>query len=283
MNTPASRASTQIPDNSAADGLRLELAALIEKIDELQLRVAPLLTARYQAVLGQLALKLLTLQLAVQSARYRAESLQARINRGEALNEEDLTEIDQAIELRLAEWRQQLCEQEKTLLEAQSFLANITFADAGEARRVKTAYRLLARYLHPDASPENQDLFEKYWANVQDAYENIDAVLIEALLHLVEHAVNARSGVAALAEPAVEVERLRALVLGHAERLAHITSQAPHCYANLLADEVWVAARQGELEVLITAESARLAQIVIRHAEQLAQLGIDQAPSTGDI
>ena len=283
MNTPASRASTQIPDNSAADGLRLELAALIEKIDELKLRVGPFLTAHYQAVLGHLELKLLTLQLAVQSARYRAESLQARINRGETLDLAGLIDIDQAIELRLAEWRQQLCVQEKTLLEAQNLLANVTFTDADEAKRVKTAYRLLARCLHPDASPENKDLFEKYWPNVQDAYERIDAVLIEALLHLVEHAVNARTGGAALAEPAVEVDRLRALVLGHAERLAHITSQTPHCYADLLTDEVWVAARQSELDASITEESGRLAQLVIRHAEQLAQLGIDQAPSMGDI
>jgi hypothetical protein len=123
---------------------------LIESIDELQSRVGPFLTARYQAVLGRLELQLLELQIEVLSTRRRTESLQSCVNRGESVT----AEIELRIETELADWRRQVLAQEQVLTEARDFLAGLTLADADDVKRVKAAYRHLARWLHPDASPE---------------------------------------------------------------------------------------------------------------------------------
>lgn len=268
-------------DNKLADALRGELSAIIESIDELQNRVAPVLEAQYQAALGRLELQLLSLQIEVQAARRHVELLQSRLNRGEVVTTEWLTEINAQIATELAEWQQQLQKGAQTLSAAQIFLASLTTADADEIKRVKTAYRRLARYLHPDASPENSDLFERYWPTVQDAYLRFDVALIEALLHLVAHANSERSGNFPADDREIELDRLRRLIAAQAERLARLKTQAPFCYAEQLADETWVAARQAELEARIADESARLAHFVIRQSELLAQVGINSPAKKG--
>jgi hypothetical protein len=257
-----------------ADQLRHELSAVIEAIDEMQTRIAPMLTARYQAALGRLELQLLELQIAVRSARRRIEFLQSRINHGEPVTADCLSEIDDRIATELAEWRLQVASQAQALAEAQDFLARVTFADSNEVTRVKTAYRRLARYLHPDASPENSDLFQRYWPVVQEAYQRIDAALIEALQHLVEHAVEERSDKLPVVDRASELDRLRTLIAIHAERLAHLKTMPPHCYADLLTNDAWVADRQAVLEEAIASQSEQLALLVIRQSELITQPGI---------
>ena len=257
-----------------ADQLRHELSAVIEAIDEMQTRIAPMLTARYQVALGRLELQLLELQIEVRSARRRIEFLQSRINRGEPVTAACLSEINDRITTELAEWRRQVTTQAQALAEAQDFLARVTFADSNETKRVKTAYRRLARYLHPDTSPENGDLFQRYWAVVQEAYQRIDAALIEALLHLVEHAVNERSDKLPVVDSTSELDRLRTLIATHAERLAHLKTMPPHCHAELLTNDAWVADRQAVLEEAIASQSDQLALLVIRQSELITLPGI---------
>lgn len=268
---------SEAPDSkNTADNLRRELAALLEAIEEMQTKSGPLLTARYQATLGRLELQLLELQIEIQVSRLRIESLQSRINLGQPVTTAYLAEIDHRIKVELADWRRQFEMQEQAWIDAREFLAGVTYADADDAKRVKAAYRQLARWLHPDASPENCDLFEKYWPSVQEAYQRLDVALIEALLHLVEHAVNERSNKTSVDDQPAEIERLRVLIATHAERLARLKAEPPHCYADLLMDDAWIAARQTELEKAIATTSGLLAWIVIRQAELMG--GLDTNP-----
>ena len=213
------------------------------------------------------------LQIDVQATRRRIELLQASVNHGTPITQEGVAEIDHRIATELADWRWQLVAREHALADAREFLAGIVLVDAGEATRVKSAYRRLARWLHPDASPENFDLFQKYWPAVQEAYRRVDRGLIEALLHLVEHALDTRAGKQSADIPS-ELDRLRVFVATHAERLARLRTEPPHCYAELLTDDAWVAARQSALERAIAAESERLAQLVMRLAELMARICI---------
>lgn len=283
MTLLSATATARAPVESPADNLRHELAALLETIEEMQTKSGPLLTARYQATLGRLELQLLELQIETQATRRRIESLQTRINLGQPVTVACLTEIDTRIALELADWRRQLETREQAWINARELLASVTYVDADEAKRVKAAYRQLARWLHPDASPENNDLFEKYWPSVQDAYQRLDFALIEALLHLVEHAVNERSNKMPEDDQPAEIERLRVLIATHADRLAQLQAEPPHCYANLLMDDAWIAARQVELEEAIAAESELLAQLVIRQAELLGNLGVNQCIAPGGL
>jgi hypothetical protein len=196
---------------STGDSLRHDLAALLETIDEMQTKSGPLLTARYQSTLGRLELQRLELQIEILATRRRIESLQSIINCGQPLTATCLSAIETRIERELADWWRQLETQEQACVEAREFLANVAFADADEARRVKAAYRQLARFLHPDASPENSDLFEKYWPSVQDAYKRV-ALVVGAPLGLRREPANPHD------ELAIEILAESGLKLGYIPR-----------------------------------------------------------------
>jgi hypothetical protein len=266
---------------SQSDRLRRELAVLLETLETMQTKSGPLLTARYQATLGRLELQLLELQIDSQTLRHRIEALQSRLNLGQPVTADCLADIDRQIETTLVNWRQQLESQEQAWVAAREFLAGVTQVDADEARRVKTAYRQLARWLHPDASPQNRDLFDKYWPAVQAAYQQFDSALIEALQHLVGHALAERTERSPPPDDPDELARLRALINIHAERLARLHTEPPHCYADCLMDDAWIAVRQTELEAAIAAASAQLAQWFIRQSDLLGQLGIATGTPTG--
>ncbi|MDP2810703.1 MAG: hypothetical protein Q8O34_11195 [Rhodocyclaceae bacterium] len=266
---------------SIADQLREELSALIETIEEMQTKTGPLLIARYQATLGRLEIQLLELQIEAQATRRRVELLQAGANLGKPVTPDAVAAMEQQITAELAEWRQRLEAQERVLAAACDFLAGIVLVDSDEAKRVKAAYRKLARWLHPDASPRNSDLFEKYWPAVQDAYQRLDVDLIEALLHLIERALQERSGLTPAGDTPAELARLRRLVAAHAERLVKLKSEPPHCHVDLLNDHDWIAARQAALERAIAGESERLAQLLMRLAALMARNGLSGDGQTG--
>ena len=249
------------------DALQAQLGALLETIEEMKTKSGPMLIARYQSSLGRLELQLLELQVGVQAARRRVELLQKRMNHGEAILPADIVAIDQQIKVELAQWNDNLVAQAKALDAANQFLALAVPVSDADMRRAKTAYRRLARLLHPDANPDNALLFEKYWSAIQSAYARVDVALMEALLEVVEHAT-VQSEVAAPDQS--QIDRLRTLVYTHAETVARMSNEPPHSYARFLDDEAWVTKRQASLEGAIAAESSRLASLVIRQSELLA-------------
>jgi hypothetical protein len=173
----------------------------------------------------------------------------------------------------LVEWYGRIEAQEQSLSLAHSYLAAATFIDGDRYRRVKDVYRRLARFLHPDASPENADLFEKYWPSVQTAYRSADGDLLDAILHTIEFALAQRGERPASAD-ADESGRLRLLVASQSERLACLKRQAPHCYAEQLVDDRWLASKRAELATAIEHASEQLARQVAHLAELLARSGV---------
>ena len=250
--------------NEVAD-LRTDLAVLLEAIARLNEVQLPILTARYLFALGELEHRLMALQIEVLAMRRRIEMVQARLNRGERMSLADVAEI--ATEL-LA-WRNTLQQKEQGIALAGLVLSGLTAVSVADAQRVKSAYRKLARLLHPDVSPENVALFNTHWSNVQQAYRAMDADFLEAILHLVERDI----GQPLIGELAESIERLRSLVEEQARRLAQLQASPPFCYETLLNDEAWLAAKQTELEQDILHEAERLAVLVSRYAEIKSSMG----------
>ncbi len=246
-----------------ADTLRADLAALMEAIARLEEHDRSILTARYLAALGDLEYRLMELQVEALALRRRIEMAQARLNRGERLTASDLADIENEVAAELLAWRNTLQQKELDIAVAGQVLDSLMVIPAAEVQRVKSAYRKLARLLHPDASPENAALFDMHWANVQQAYLTMDADLLEAILHVVEHA----AGKIAVTDTAETVERLQVLVAEQAQRLAQLRANPPFCYAALLDNADWVAGKRAELERAIIQEAERLAALVSRYAE----------------
>ncbi len=252
---------TSLPNR--ADTLRADLAALLEAIARLEEHDRPILTARYLTTLGDLEYRLMELQVGALALRRRIELARARLNRGLRLTASDLAAIENEVAAELLAWRNTLQQKERDIAIAGLVLDSLTMVPPVEVQRIKSAYRKLARLLHPDVSPENAALFDAHWANVQQAYRAMDVALLEAILHLVEY----EAGQVAIGETTESVERLQVLVVEQARRLAQLRAGPPFCYAALLDNAEWVAGKRAELERAIVQEAERLAALVSHYAE----------------
>ena len=245
--------------------LSIQLAAILETIEQMVNKEKPYLLALYQARLGNLEYELLKLQVECRALQQRIELATARLNRGELLTEQHLQAIETEVTQELANWYEQLKQQEQTIKAGIVYLNSLSAIDAKTAQRAKQLYRRLARLLHPDVSPENQALFERYWQAVQDAYRQIDADLLEALLQLVESAaLQTRNN---QETPDEMIIRLKALIEQQSERWTQLLNQMPFCWATQLQDENWMCERQAMLQQSIAEASQQWTLLMARHAQ----------------
>lgn len=251
-----------------ADALRADLAAVLETLARLEEHDKAILQARYLAMLGVSEFRLMELQVESLALQRRIERIQACLNRGETVSGADLAQVEREIESEMLVWQSSLLEKETAISEADLFLSGLIEVPAELVQHVKTVYRRLARLLHPDVSPQHQALFERYWNSVQQAYQVMDAALLVAVLHLVEHEVEAtRDNVTQ-----DEIARLQSMLTEQLQRLTQLQNSAPFCYARLLDDENWISAKRRQLEESIELAAGRHAQLLARYAALKAKI-----------
>lgn len=252
------------------DSLSRQLAAILENLEQMLQKEKPYLLALYQTNIGGLEYQLLNLQVECRTLRRRIDLAMTRLNRGEMLTQQHLNNIEAQVMRDLLAWQTQLNEQARALAAGRAYFSGLVAVDADTLQRAKSAYRRLVRLLHPDVSPQHQDLFKHYWQIVQEAYGGIDADLLEALLHIVETAVSQRQD---QADNRVEtIARLNALIASHSERLIRLKTEAPFCLSEQLHDPEWLSARQATLATAIAAVSECWVKLVSRHAEIAAHI-----------
>ncbi|MEI6707663.1 MAG: J domain-containing protein [Methylococcales bacterium] len=252
------------------DSLSQQLAAILENLEQMQQREKPYLLALYQANLGELEYKLLTMQVECRALQQRIQLAMVYLNRGECLTEQKLQAIEQQVIQDLLKWRTQLSEQAQVLSAGVAYLQDLIVVDTNIVQRVKQAYRRLSRLLHPDVSPEHQTLFEHYWSSVQNAYRSFDADLLEALLHTVETAAAQQQN---SGENTAEIiARLKMMVAKQGERLVQLRNEAPFCWVEKLHDEKWLKLQQTALEMAIVKEHEQWAILISRHADLVTRI-----------
>ena len=256
--------------NSEIDTLSLQLAALLDNLEQMQQKEKPYLLALYQTRLGELEYHLLTLQVECRALRRRIEQAVTLLNRGEILTQQILSDIETQIKQDLLVWQTQISDQAQMLAAGKAFFSELVVIDSSTQQRAKKAYRRLVRLLHPDVSPQHRELFDHYWQTVQDAYGNIDADLLEALQHIVETAASQCSHQAD--NHAETISRLNTLIASHSERLITLKTEVPFCWSEQLHDSEWLSTRKATLDVAIAAETEHWAQLVSRHAKIVAQV-----------
>ena len=252
------------------DALSLQLAALLDNLEQMQQKEKPYLLALYQTRLGELEYHLLTLQVECRALRRRIEQAVTLLNRGEILTQQILSDIETQIKQDLLVWQTQISDQAQVLAAGKAFFSELVLIDSSTQQRAKKAYRRLVRLLHPDVSPQHRELFDHYWQTVQDAYGNIDADLLEALQHIVETAASQCSHEAD--NHAETISRLNTLIASHSERLITLKTEVPFCWSEQLHDSEWLSTRKATLDVTIAAETEHWAQLVSRHAKIVAQV-----------
>ena len=252
------------------DSLSQQLAAILETLEQMQQKEKPYLLALYQTKLGELEYRLLTLQIECRVLQQRIELAMTKLNRGEPLTQQHLDAFELQTRQTLLVWQAQLKQQAEALASGLAYMQGLTAVDGNIVQRAKQAYRRLARLLHPDVSLQHQALFEHYWPSVQEAYRQIDADLLEALLQIVETAAAQSKHSKETSEETIA--RLKMLIEQQSERLVTLHIQPPFCWAEQLHDEHWLAERQTTIETAITVETRHYAQLISRHADIAARV-----------
>ena len=248
--------------------LSSQLSAILETIEQMENKEKPYLLALYQASLGNFEYELLKLQVECRALQQRIELATAKLNRGESLTEQHLQAIETQVLQELASWYEQLKQQAQAVKAGVVYLNSLSAVDDKTAQRAKQLYRRLARLLHPDVSPENQVLFERYWQAVQDAYRQIDAELLDALLQLVESAALQTRNTKETHDDMIA--RLKTLNEQQCERWTHLLNQMPFCWATQLQDKSWICERQAALQQSIAEASQHWTLLMARHAQIVA-------------
>jgi hypothetical protein len=114
---------------------------LQEAVQRLQVHVAPLLTARYLATLGEREYQLLQLQVDVRAYRRRIELAQARLNQGQGMDRRAVADLVEAVNTELPAWRATLKQRQQDLLLAQFTLHTLQYVPDDQVQRAKQAYR----------------------------------------------------------------------------------------------------------------------------------------------
>ena len=256
-----------VPSSEYADAAELAgaLADTLEAIEWLERFERPYLLARYQASLGELEVRLLGLRVEHRAYRSRVELGQARLRRGEPLSSLALATIERAVASEVLAWQALEADHTRVLAESQRHPGGRPPLDPARVTRCRSAWRRLARHLHPEIRPD-EPLADRYWGKVDDAYRDTDADLLDALAPFIEREVAA----APRPFPAGAEARLRNLLDIRRKRLSRMSSQAPFCWADDLEDPDWVAEKQAALTAEIETESNALAARVLEFASMSA-------------
>jgi len=249
------------PESAAADEVACALADTLEAIEWLERFERPYLLARYQASLGELEVRLLGLKVEHRAYRCRVELGQARLRRGEPLSSLALATIERAVASEVLAWQALEADHTRVLADSQRHPGGRAPLDPARVTRCRSAWRRLARHLHPEIRPD-EPLADRYWGKVSDAYQDMDADLLDALAPFIEREV-----ATALRPFQTGAEaRLRNLLDVRRKRLSRMGSQAPFCWADDLEDPEWIAEKQATLATEIEAESDALASLVLEFA-----------------
>src|SRR5947209_11084372 len=150
------------------EALRDELAKLITNRDYLTTTVLPAIDAEYNLKSGGLEYEAFMLECQVRRARRRLELAQSYINCNESIPS---ASIESTLDDEFSQWQAKIEEMRRGIEVARAF-ERAPCLSATETRELQTLYRQLAKRLHPDLNPHQQERERNLWLQVTDAYRD---------------------------------------------------------------------------------------------------------------
>jgi hypothetical protein len=224
--------------------LRDELARAVAYHDELRHTAIPYLEAVYQQALGPAQLAALEAQVAAQRAKRLVELARQSVNRGQSAP--PLATITAQVEHELRAWLEHLAHQADGVRQATRVLSHtLTAADTAILKRV---YRDLARRLHPDANPEQDDHARQLWLTAQEAYRDGDLARLQVCAEHIVATADLPTGTDALSVLQTQRERLQAAILALTTASVALEQRPPLSLRTQIADPSWIAERIAEFQ-----------------------------------
>jgi hypothetical protein len=242
------------------DILKKEFTELFAQKNDMLSQEEQVLTALYLTAVGQKQHQKYCLTVEIKMIMQRISLFQAYFNRNEL---PDVAVIEQKMEKQFAEYQQKINNEAKRIALAKAFLKD-GFLSEGDVKKLKEVYRLIVKKLHPDINPNVTELEKDLFVKAQAAYDLCDLTALNAILLSLE--MNAGSEAVAPIDLKAQVAVLEEHVSKLNGLIAKLEKQFPFTYRDKLADEVWIAAEQQQLDAdmeALTLEKKKYSEYIL--------------------
>lgn len=227
--------------------LRKELQSLIEEWFTLENVLRPELTAKYDALFGNLEIEIQRKALEAADIGRRAELLAMKQQRGEHITSDIIRLVNAIVDNEFKKFRQRLYDDLDGYNAKQSASATKHSDDD-----IPKMYRTIVKKLHPDVS-DATDNFQKYWNVAQNAFETKNAAQMRALYivlagdDLPEFDTRFNSSEDELAELEQQEYDLRQKVEIERRKISRLRNEEPFAFVDKLNRKEWIEERENFL------------------------------------
>ena len=249
---------------------RLVVAGVITEIESITLHQNPSIETDWQVKVGVWENRLLEAQISMRRAKRKYALAQACVNRGESIDEEL---IEDQLDNEFSQWKEQLGAAVNTYQQALVARMHTVHISPTKAGQLKHLYRILAKRLHPDINPSDDEGAQMTFFLVKAAYKQGDLEMLESL----EVSTRGMDAKEKMPRTVDEAEAELALVMAQVgvleKRKQDLMAEKPFCLKKLLNDEAWLASHIGKLQDEIEECEKAEAQYRNRHLELTGQDG----------
>ncbi len=247
------------------DILKKEFSELFSIRNEMLSHEEETLTALYLNAIGGKIFQNYCLTVEIAMLKQRIMLTQSYLNRNEIPN---LAAIDTKIKKEFADYQKKIEDEAKRLTAAKDYLKS-GFLSAEETKKLKDAYRLIVKKLHPDINPNVTEFEKDLLVKAQAAYDLCDLITLNEILLSLDLNKDGASNIKPIdlkefvTKMDVSVNKLK-------EQIENLETQFPFTFRDKLANPEWIKTKQQSLD----AEISELTKEIKKHTEYLLILQI---------
>lgn len=227
--------------------LRTELSMLMLEYDELRFVICKNIETEYMLKLGSLEYRAYEAQCTALRLKREIELIQARKNRQEKIDLENITGI---LDWEFAEYVENLNKQIDKMNQALDRSQSEQLPE-DESQELKRLYRKIVKALHPDIhpdiSPEQLELFH----HAVEAYKNGDLETLRIISAMLGDDISYMNNEDSISRLRKEKARLEEMIRSVRDSIAKIKQDYPYTMKEILEDEDKLAQRKAELEEIL--------------------------------
>lgn len=227
--------------------LRTELSMLMLEYDELRFVICKNIETEYMLKLGGLEYRAYEAQCTALRLKREIELIQARKNRQEKIDLENITGI---LDWEFAEYVENLNKQVDKMNQALDRSQSEQLPE-DESQELKRLYRKIVKALHPDIhpdiSPEQLELFH----HAVEAYKNGDLETLRIISAMLGDDIAYMNNEDSISRLRKEKARLEEMIRSVRDSIAKIKQDYPYTMKEILEDEDKLAQRKAELEEIL--------------------------------
>lgn len=224
---------------------REEILSVLTILDDMEFQSGFELAERYVREIGCYEVEEVKMEFEVRRAKRKLTLLNQAKNRGESI---DTEAIEEELDKEFSEWEAQIQAAIQRQIELLGTYAGVEYLSETDSKQLKKLYRAIAKRLHPDVSPNQEEYFLALFLSAQAAYAKGDLSTLQAIeistrhldtkqaLEQVDIPSDEDGSKALIEQLSVELVLLETVLQAHKARLEEKRNEFPFIMVGLLAD-----------------------------------------------